>query len=319
VLQDVGTSVFGGEAFLSASDNGTLIYLKRSMRQGYVFRFVDANGHELPGPSNFDSASMAKMGFLSIERLRVLRDGQRFVLGARAPGMSDVWTFNPGSGGRFERLTFDPVENECPVWSYDGREIAYTSAQTSTKRLIRIKTIEGGAQATLVRTWPRHVEVTSWSPDRQWLAATDSHPTNLRDIWLIQVDGKEPIPLANSSFDEVLAAFSPDGKWIAYASDESGRSGIHVKSFPGLQVHMQVSTDGGAAPIWDPQGRFLYYIQNGYLAEVEVETGGDFKVGRSRPLFPTAAVQFQVLPGGRFVLQEVNTQPPDAPIQLIVN
>lgn len=171
----------------------------------------------------------------------------------------------------------------------------------------------------LFRLPSRHIHLTSWSSDGQWIAAQDNPVTNPRDCWLIPVNGKDPIAVANSGAAESAPQFSPDGKWIAYSSDETGRSEIYVASFPGLQSRWQVSSDGGTAPQWDPEGHSLYYLQNGYLVAHEVNTVGTFRRGRSKQLFKTSADYFQAIKGGRFVMQEVNTQPPDAPIQLIVN
>jgi serine/threonine-protein kinase len=316
ILRDVSISVFGGAAFLAASENGTLIYLKKSVRPGFIFRIVDSHGHDVKDRSEFDSATMAKLG-LGTGGIHVSPKGL-FAFDGRAPGANDVWILNQNLGEP-ERITFDPAEDEYPIWSPDGQNVAYTSAQAGSKHSISIKSIKSGEQPKSVRSWPRHIHLSSWSSDGLWFAATDYGESGSTDIWVIPIDGKDPIAIANSPASESDPQFSPNGKWIAYASDESGRSEIWVVSFPGLNAKHQVSTDGGTAPIWDYQGRVLYYLQSGYLVAHEVNTAGDFSKGRSRKLFATAAMAFQVKPGDRFVLQEINMQPPDSPIQLIYN
>jgi Tol biopolymer transport system component len=219
--------------------------------------------------------------------------------------------------GETERLTFDPAEDEYPVWSPDGKSVAYSSAQTGSTRRIFIKSIESGAQPRLVRTWPRHLHVSSWSG--RWLAATDYTTTSATDIWAISLDGKDPIAVANGPATETGGRFSPDGRWIAYSSNESGRSEIYIVSFPGLVSRRQVSSDGGTSPEWDRQGRTLYYLQNGTLVAHEVNTAVEFTKGRAQKLFATEAIGFQVAPGGRFLLMELNPQSADSPLYVIVN
>jgi Tol biopolymer transport system component len=315
VLSNVGTATWGGSAFLEVSDNGTLIFLKRSERPEFVFHVVDSSGSAADVPFRLDSTTMVKIG-PNVQNPRVSPDGRRCALTVRNPGSTDVWILDFNSG-EAERLTFDPAEDEFPVWSPDGNAVAYSSAGTGTTRRIFIKSIESGAQPRLVRTWPRHLHVTSWSG--RWLAAVDFTPTNATDIWAIPLDGKDAIAVANGPATETGAAFSPDGRWIAYTSVESGRSEIYVISFPGLASRWQVSSNGGTSPQWDRQGRTLYYLQNGYLVAHEVNTAGEFTKGRAQKLFATEAIQFQVAPGGRFLLTESNSQPADSPLHIIVN
>ena len=315
VLSNVATATWGGAAFLGVSDNGTLIFLKPSGRPEYVFRAVDSNGRTAEFPFRFDTTSLAKMGQVTTNP-RISPDGRRGAFTVRNPGSADVWMIELNSG-ETERLTFDPAEDEYPVWSPDGKSVAYSSAQTGSTRRIFIKSFESGAQPRLVRTWPRHLHVTSWSG--RWLAVIDYTTASATDIWAISLDGKDPIAVANGPATEIGGRFSPDGRWIVYASNESGRSEIYVVSFPGLVSRRQVSSDGGMSPEWDSQGRTLYYLQNGNLVAHEVNTAGEFTKGRAQRLFTTEAVGFQVATGGRFWLMEPNSQPADSPLYVIVN
>ncbi len=312
VLSDVGTATWGGAAFLSFSENGTLVYLRPSERPEYLYRVVDSAGRPVEIPYKINS----KHTIYSGTRMAISPDGSRIAFTGRSPGTGDIWMLDTRSG-EAERLTFDPAEDEYPVWSPDGNSVIYTSAHSSTTRRIFIKSIETGAQPRLLRMWPLHLHVTSsWG---NWLAAYDYHPENGLDSWAISLDGQEALPVANGPANESGAKFSPDGRWIAYASDESGRSEIYVVSFPGFESRRQVSAEGGIFPNWDGDGRSLYYLQNGRLIAHEVSTEGDFTKGHARPLFATEAVQFSVMPGGRFLLAEHNTQPADSPLSIIVN
>ncbi len=312
VLSDVGTATWGGAAFLSVSDNGTLVFLKPSERPEFVYHVVDSDGRPIDVPFKLDTKVTAYSG----TRIAVSPDGLRFAFGERSPGSGDIWIFDSRSG-EAERLTFDPAEDEYPIWSPDGKSVIYTSAHTGTTRRILIKSIESGTQPKLVRTWPLHLHVTSASGN--WLAAYDYNPTNGLDSWAISQDGKEAIAVANGPANESGAKFSPDGRWIAYSSDESGRSEIYVVSFPGFESRRQVSTEGGILPQWNSDGRTLYYLENGYLIAHDVNTEGEFTKGRARTLFATEAIQFEVILGGRFLLSEPNPQPADSPLYIIVN
>jgi Tol biopolymer transport system component len=312
VLSDVGTATWGGAAFLSVSDNGTLVFLKPSERPEYVYRVVDSKGRPADVPFKIDSKVTAYSG----TRIAASPDGLRFAFGGRSPGSGDIWIFDTQSG-EAERLTFDPAEDEYPIWTPDGKSVVYSSAHTGMARGIFIKSIESGTQPKLVRTWPLHIHVTSASGN--WLTAYDYNPANGLDSWAISLDGKEAIAVANGPANESGAKFSPDARWIAYSSDESGRSEVYVVSFPGFESRRQVSTDGGILPQWDGDGRTLYYLQAGNLIAHEVNTEGEFTKGHAQTLFATEAVQFEVIPGGRFLLSEPNSQPADSPLYVIVN
>jgi serine/threonine protein kinase/Tol biopolymer transport system component len=312
VLSDVGTATWGGAAFLCFSENGTVAYLRPSSRAEYLYRIVDGLGRPVDVPYRINS----KHTLYSGTRMAVSPDGSRIAFTGRSPGSGDIWILDTRSG-EAERLTFDPAEDEYPIWSLDGKSVIYTSAHTSTTRRIFIKGIETGAQPRLLRIWPLHLHVTSSWGD--WLAAYDYHPENGLDSWAISLDGQEALSVANGPANESGAKFSPDGRWIAYASDESGRSEIYVVSFPGFESRRQVSAEGGIFPNWDGDGRTLYYLQNGRLIAHDVNTEGDFSKGHARPLFATEAVQFSVMPGGRFLLAENNTRPADSPLYIIVN
>jgi Tol biopolymer transport system component len=314
VLSDVGVGTWGGQAFWAASNTGTVIFLRPTGRPESVFRVVDSSGHDAESP--FEPATMAKTGNGN-GNLRIAPDGRRFALTGRRPGFLDIWLLDARTKD-VERLTFDPAEDEFPAWSPDGRAVAYSSAQTGTTRRIFIKSIESGTQPKLVRTWPRHIHVTSWSRDGAWLAAYDFTSTST-DVWAVSADGKDAIAVANTPASETSPQFSPAGTWIAYSSNETGRPEIYVVSFPGLRSRRQVSTDGGTIPRWDPQGRVLYYLQSGYLVAHEVTSAAEFSKGRATRLFATTATDFDVAPDGHFVLTEPNREPPDSPLHMIVN
>jgi serine/threonine-protein kinase len=148
----------------------------------------------------------------------------------------------------------------------------------------------------------------SWSPDGQTLAFTERKPSAERDIWMVS-PGTDPVPFLVTPFDESSPAFSPDGRFLAYVSDETGRNDIYVQPYPEPGGRWLVSTSGGEDPVWSRDGRELIYRRGDELFAVAVQTTPAFSVGAQRRLFEgrydagTAARNFDVAPDGlRFAM-----------------
>ena len=128
-------------------------------------------------------------------------------------------------------------------------------------------------------------------------------PGQGKDVWAIAADGSDSIAVAAGPASESQPDFSPDGRWVAYESDESGRMEIFAISFPDLAVKRQISTNGGRAPRWDPTGGSLYYLEEDRLVAVPLSSSTGLRLGSGQVLFQTAARVFDVSPDGRrFVL-----------------
>ena len=129
----------------------------------------------------------------------------------------------------------------------------------------------------------------SWSPDGKVLAFHEVHPTTGRDIWLLPLEGdRKPRPFLQTSFNERVPMFSPDGRWLAwlaYVSDESGREEVYVQPFPGPGGKWQISTEGGSEPVWARNGRELFYRNGQKMIAVEITARPTFAAARPRLLF----------------------------------
>jgi Tol biopolymer transport system component len=290
VLTDVYVASWGGAALFAVAENGTLAFEPGSPVAPQVVRAVDRTGHDL--------GVIVPAGYL--DGVRLAPDGRRIAANVRAPSKHDIWIFGPE--GEPERLTFDEAEDEYPVWSPDGSTIAYTSSLASQARRLQLKAVAAGTRPRRLLTWPRHLHLSSWSRDGQWLLGYDFSPGQGKDVWAIAADGSDSIPVAAGPASEAEPDFSPDGRWVAYESDESGRMEILVISFPDLAVKRQISISGGRAPRWDPQGGRLFYLEGDRLMAVPMSSSG-LRMGMGQVLFQTPARVFDVSPDGkRFIL-----------------
>jgi serine/threonine-protein kinase len=308
VLTDVHVPSWGGSGLIAISDQGTAAFVPGAELSPQIVRTVDRTGKQL--------GLMVPAGH--IDWIRLSPDGRRIAANVRSPSKNDIWLFGPE--GEPERVTFDEAEDEYPVWSPRGTEIAYTSSLASEARRIMMKSVEGGTRPRRVLTWPRHIHLQSWSPNGQWLLGDDVSPTKGHDVWAIAADGLDSIPVAAGPASESNPDFSPDGKWVAYQSDESGRSEIFVTSFPDPTVKRQISTDGGRTPRWDPSGGTLYYFQGETLMAVRVSPTSGLRLGPGQALLQTPARVYDVdRSGSRIVLVLPNPDHPIPDIHVVVD
>ena len=181
------------------------------------------------------------------------------------------------------RVTFDPSIDVTPIWSPDGRRLAYFSIQ---RRGVFQRAANGAGPEELL------FEMTSvgnhdWSRDGRFIFFTRLDEQTGRDVWVAPLTGSgKPYPLLNTGFDEWRPQLSPDGRWLAYQSNESGRLEIYVQSFPEPGHKVKVSKGGGILPRWRRDGRELYFVAaDDKLMAAPVETGANFSAGAPVPLF----------------------------------
>jgi dipeptidyl aminopeptidase/acylaminoacyl peptidase len=184
------------------------------------------------------------------------------------------------------RFTFDPGEEVAGIWSRDGSEIAYRSGTGGT--VLSLKTLQGlePAKGLLQRPGSDDLIPNSWSADDKQILGTYEPANGASDLWLVPASGGKGIPFAATKASETNGQFSPDGKWVAYASDETGDWEIYVTTYPGAQGKWQVSRGGGTEPRWRGDGKEIFYIApSGMLMAVSVDASGLFSTGSPAPLF----------------------------------
>ena len=214
-------------------------------------------------------------------------DGGSFAVEKRDPDRhaTDLWTVDLARG-TFSRLTSSPGFDSVPVWSHDGRRIAYGSDQGASPG-IWVKNASGtGEEEPVVK---RRAFPTDWSHDGRYLLFMVDSGATRQDVWVYDTERRTSAPVIPTPFNETAARFSPDGKWIAYVSDETRSAEVYVRSFPDGATKIHVSADGGAEPQWRRDGKELFYLApDTTLMAVDVQArDGGLVLGAPRPLFVT--------------------------------
>jgi len=207
------------------------------------------------------------------------------------------------------RLTFDAGEDETPVWSPDGRSIAYSSTREGLGRAIYRKAADGSGKEELLWSGKGHVHLGGFTPDGTSLVVSYA-ADGPYDIGSVSVEAGKLTPLLAAPYGEYEPALSKDGRWLAYTSDESGRPEIYVRSFPSLEGRWQVSIDGGSESVWARDGRTLYFRGSGNILAVAVAPGASFAPASPRAFVDDrfAGVQgdghtgFDALPDGSLLM-----------------
>jgi serine/threonine protein kinase len=259
-------------------------------------------------------------------------DGDRVAFYGGAGGNPDVWSFEI-KRGVVSRLTTNAADDTAPVWAPDGRRIAFHSNRDATFTIF-LKPSAAGALETALFSSSESKTPTDWSSDGRLLLANVQSAKTSFDVWVVPVDGSEkPFPLMATESDEMFARFSPDARWVAYQSDESGRDEIYVQPFPGPGTKTQVSTQGGTQARWRADGRELFYLgldERLMAVSLRFPSGGDPPVvGAPVPLFAAplgGAVhqadfrpQYVVSADGQRFLFAALRSGPDVPASLILN
>jgi Tol biopolymer transport system component len=205
-------------------------------------------------------------------------------MNARDAG-NDIWVYDLDRGS-LSRLTHDPGEDETAFWSPDGRWIAFSSSRAGQPRSIFRTLSDGSGGEERLWTGDNHMHVDSWSEDGRSMILTDTSPTTLQDLWILNLEGEPTAqPLWQTPYRESNGRISPDGHWFAYESDESGQWEIYIQAFPALGKKVLVSTRGGSQAIWSRDGSELFYRGEGSIMAVKVQSGETLSVTAPKPLF----------------------------------
>ncbi len=300
----------------AVSENGVLTYQTGSVKSGSQLAWFDRNGKQL-----------SVLGDLAIYDFPQLSpDGKRVTVTIVDPqnGNQDVWLYEVARGLRI-RFTVDPADERNPMWSPDGSGIVFASNRKGHFDLYQKASSGIGSDQLLLESELDKYPM-SWSPDGRFLLYYNVDPKTKGDLWVLPLSGdRKPFPFLQTEFTEVSGRFSPDGRWIAYVSDESGKSEIYVMPFPGPGGKRQISTSGGSRPKWRGDGKEIFYLADNKLMAAEVnDRGATLEVGTVRPLFglgpPLEGGYYDpAADGQRFLVTTVVEQKVSSPITLVLN
>jgi Tol biopolymer transport system component len=257
--------------------NGTVIFNSETEITRSALTWVDRTGKEV--------GRVREPGVLS--NPSISPDGEQVAVDVSdlKANNVDIW-IESLKGGSNQRFTFDPSEEVDGVWSRDGKTIAYRSAANSAR--LMLKPASGLVREVPILSLQVGGEIlpNSWTVDDKQILCTTVSGGRPSDLVLVPASGGKAIPFLNSKFAETNGQISPDGRWVAYASNESGDWEIYVTSFPGAGGKWQVSRGGGSEPRWRRDGKEIFYITpTGMLTAVSVVGGDAFTTGTPAPLF----------------------------------
>ncbi|MGD0510034.1 MAG: hypothetical protein ABSA27_19705, partial [Terriglobales bacterium] len=264
-------------AALAAGGNGTVIYNTGVGAALSVLTWMDRSGKEL---GRIGDPAIIANPTLSHDDSRVAVD-----MSDLKGSSVDVWLLSTNGAGN-SRFTFEPVEQVVGVWSRDGSTLAYRAVFKDGSTVFTKRASGLEREKPLLRS-PATDDLlpNSWSPDGHQILCTNQ-ATPRTYLALLPAAGGAAVPLLNTKANETNGQISPDGKWVAYASDESGTWEIYVTSFPGAAGKWQVSRGGGTEPRWRGDGKEIFYAgPSGMLTAVPVNSEGTFATGTPAPLF----------------------------------
>ncbi len=279
VLDGIWTNQVGAANFNLAS-NGTLVYLTGGAAdsQSYTLIWIDREGREEPlslAPGPYTQAGVSPDGTHAAVTIR------------DSDGSTDVWVAEL-SRGTLSRVTETSDTDNVPMWTPDGEHLVFASMREGTGRFSFFQKRADGtgtAEKLLTSEGDGFFRPWGWTPDGTRMIFDYGIPPAL-DIGVLTLGGDEAWePLLHSEANEAAPALSPDGQWIAYSSDQTGQCEIYVQRFPDLGDRRPISTNGGAAAIWSPDGSTLFYLEGTRMMSVSIDYEPRFSAGTPALVF----------------------------------
>lgn len=269
-----------GSARFAVSNTGTLVYVPSSAVDRQLSLVSVSRQGKVETLATYADYS-------DIDELALSPDGKKLAFRV-AKANDDVHIFDL-ERRITSRFTFEGGDKIYPVWRPDGAYIAYSNVRGNGETLVR-RRIDPRGEPEPILAARQVCSPSSFSPDGKTLACTKLDPNTGTDLWLAPLDSQEARPFLRTPFNESAAAFSPDGQWLAYASDESGDMQVYAVRYPDGGGRTQLSTDGGAEPVWAASGRELFYRNGNRMLSVGIAGHAVLVVARPQLLFSAAFV-----------------------------
>lgn len=238
--------------------------------------WVDRSGNEEP------LAAPARL----YQNPRISPDGRRLAVGIGEQGAEHIWMCDLPSCSNLMQITKQGTTNDIPVWTPDGRRVAfYSNMQGNTAAAYWLAADGSGTPERLTAPiGPIAQQLRSFSPNGQFAAMYRATPATGPDIWILRMNDRVEFPFLATPAIEGGPRFSPDNAWLAYMSTESGGPQVYIQEMPGDRRKRQVSMDGGIQPLWNPKGGELIYRNGNRLVAVPITTGASLVVGQPKTI-----------------------------------
>ncbi len=305
--------------YFSVSRNGVLLYRGGGSGQNRQLIWFDREGKQLsvagpPGP--YSELALSPQG----THVAMMRTDPQ-------SSNTDIWLLDLQRNIP-SRFTFHPAVEFSPVWSPDGSRIVFASARDGATNLYQKVASGAGNEEPLLQS-PSPKAALDWSRDGRFFLYGNQDPKTKYDLWVLPLSGdRKPIPFAQTEFDETQGQFSPDGRWIAYGSNESTRQQVYVQPFPASGGKWQISSEGGTMPRWRADGKELFFLSaDQRLMCAEIKTTPKFDASVPKPLFQSRVwgatnTAFRYAPSGdgrRFLMISQLQETASAPITAVLN
>jgi serine/threonine-protein kinase len=314
VVEGILQSRFTGATQYSLSSTGSLIYVTAGAQAAESrMVWVSRNGAEQPATAPARAYRVPRLS----------PDGRRVAVNIDDQE-TQIWLYDLARD-TLTRLTFEGKLNGAPTWAPDGKRIAFQSDKEGSLNLFSQRA-DGSGGLERLTTSEYAPAANSWSSDGQLLAFNELNPNTGFDLGVLRLSDHKDQPFLQTPYNESAPRFSPDGHWLAYASDESGRYEIYVQPYPGPGGKWLISTEGGTEPAWNPNGREMFYRSGRKMMAVEITTRPGFTAGKPRVLFegeyvptPLTFPNYDVSPDGqRFLMLKPAEAIEAAPTQINV-
>ena len=321
IAQGIWSARGAAQASFSVSETGVLAYVNASLWDAQLL-WLDRAGRPLGA-----AAPAVRYEGLTPQ---ISPDGRRVAVARGELGIQDVWILSLG-GGAPERLTFTPEADGLPVWAPDSRRLMYMTRSDVGSRVF-VKDVDTGEEKVLLESTPTSLFLADWSRDGSYVVFEHLQGAS-SDIWFARLGVESIIPteFTATRFNETQSQLSPNGRWIAYTSNETGRDEVYVQSFPEPGRKRQVSSRGGAMPRWRADGRELYFLAGDqFLTAVPVVDQSSLELGAAQPLFLTKLIvqgsessglptAYDVMPDGERFLLRYPPDNPEPPITVVLD